>query len=174
MRKGFISFLLIACALKGGSAFKIEPPDIVDYKDPSGKIELHIPREGNPWLTVIDKKGQMTKHAWKAHMDQPSDVLLSPKNRVVLVLGGLGDPGLKLGLVEIYTFEGKLLKKIELSSMIDDLETMSQQFTEKMGPFQWIAGSELSKDETQAKINVCRKKVVEIDLKSFKVTVSNP
>ena len=158
-------------------AMKGFDPDISVYKDPSGSLELAVPKahDAKARLTVV-KAGKKTVHTWDVplHNNVPSKVVFSKARGLVILLGAAGDPGIGMGDVEIRDVTGKQLAFIPLKDHIPHLEDLSRGFGEKMGNFPWLGEVRVEDKDAVLHIMVCGKVAVAISLTDFKVTISTP
>jgi hypothetical protein len=171
-----MSMLIFACE---ANSMEVEPPELSHYQDASGTVKLEIPgpfSKKKPKVTVINSatgpaSKKETSYVWKA-TQIPSEVRISPQAKMIILLGGLGDSGSDLGLVEIRSYSGETLKTIKLEQNIPKMEKMSQEFGLNMGNFPWIEDAKLAVDGQSITINVCDKKKVTISFADFSIKIT--
>ena len=142
-----------------GFSMKVAVPEKVAYQDPTKKVTLTLFKDGKPKLTAGG-----VKHTWPERLLPPSEMLISAPAKKVVYIGGLGDPGMSLGRIDLYDFEGKKLASFDLHNDIPDLEALSKTMQEDMGNFPWVAGATLSADGNVANVDVCKSFVARVDL----------
>jgi len=163
-------FVLLAVALLGSeaNAMKISVPEVSRYADASGKVTLEIPR---PLSEGAARLHDGADHVWPGPTPVPSCVVFIPQHRIVALVGGIGDPGFELGLVELRSYEGAVLAKIDLNQEIPSLSHLSKTWQADRGNFPWIKSAAPSADGSVLGIDVCGKFAAFIDLASFRVDV---
>jgi hypothetical protein len=127
-------------------------PEKYEVESPSGKIKL----------VVVDFKATVTAgdmtFTWDERFHYPKDTLISDKAQLIYFLGGLGDPGLSLGDVDIRKLGGSQVQTVKLTNHLPDLEKWAEEWRTKMGPFPWISSARLVSDGAAIEIGVCDKK----------------
>ena len=145
-----------------GDAMKPFVPDTASYDAAHKQATLTIKRDG--WKAKLSDKATGKTFPWTDEIYYPSRAVLAPKQRKVILLGGLGDAGSDLGSILVYSFEGKKLAALNVKQVVPNLEALSQAFTEEMGPFQWLGDVALREAEGELRIAVCKKVQVTLNL----------
>lgn len=174
IRLALVLMISVFVISKNSHAFKPYAPKVSEYRAYDGQIQLRIPREGHPELRVNPPAvKQTTRYLWKeSKVHLPSQVAISARHQLVFLLGGLGDPGMRLGVIEIYSFEGQRLRLLDLHSEITNLEKMAVSLHGDMGNFPWITSVALSADETALEILVCGAYRVSLALPKLEIKIS--
>lgn len=174
LRLTLLFIISIFAISKSSHAFKPYAPKVSEYRAYDGQIQLRIPREGHPELRVNPPAvKQTTRYLWKkSKVPLPSQVAISARHQLVFLLGGLGDPGMRLGIIEVYSFEGARLRLLDLHSEIANLEKIAVPVHGDMGNFPWITSVTLSADETALDILVCGAYRVSLALPKLEIKIS--
>ncbi len=158
-------FLLLFSTI--GAAMSPHRPDLMIFKSPDKKLELHSP--------VRENSSLIKKHFFKNDKIQWPDSIMNveyvfsdPSLERLITIGGLGDSGASLGNVTFYKFTGEKVE-IELKEFIPNLEDLSRAIRD-FSNFPWISGIDLNSKELN--IWVCNKVMAKINLKDLKVVVS--
>jgi hypothetical protein len=160
---------ILAFAADAGAFKPAPPPKEMVYSDAGERVKLVLKTEGRS-VEVREAKGKV--HRWKGRVGLPEKVIISGKTRRVVMLGGYGAPCLELGRISIYSFEGKLLKAIDLTQQISDLKQLSKKYTRICCPCRWIHAARLDAGESKLTVNVCDARRVTIALDKLKITVA--
>ncbi|MBC7794115.1 MAG: hypothetical protein H7Z43_10445 [Clostridia bacterium] len=147
--------LLLAVVL----SMKVAVPEKSVYHDTAKKVTLTLFIDAPP---VLKAPGE--KHEWHERLLPPSKMLVSSATRTVVYIGGIGDPGVSLGRIDLYDFVGTKTLTLDLHEDIPSLEAFARTWIENMGNFPWIASASLDRDEKIATIDVCERYTVTIDL----------
>lgn len=167
MRHWGALFILLAVPFTQGAAMKPYRPDVLKFESADKKQSLSIPMP--PKKAVLQWNDK--KYKWpKLENPHPGEVLFNVPQKQVILLGGLGDPGIHLGDVVILSVEGKRLSAIDLKTALPDLETLSREDRD-MSNFPWISATQFEPAGKTLSIWVCHRRAVTIDLTSFTVTV---
>lgn len=135
----FIFFSLI------GSAMEPFRPDVMIFKSPDNKMELHSPVRKKTWLM---KKGLLKneKLTWSDSMSV-SYIFSDPSSERLIAIGGLGDSGSDLGEIIFYKLNGEKVN-IKLRESIPNLEELSRAYRD-FSNFPWISGIDLNQTYLQ-------------------------
>ena len=159
---------------------EVSPPELSKYSDASGTVSLEIPYPQDhkkPRVIVVDKNSTAKdkngeSYLWQ-EVDLPSQVLISAESKTVILLGSLGDSGQDLGKIDIRSYSGDILKKIDLTKQITNLENASKNDPLNMGNFPWIDHAALTGKGQSLHIDVCGIKAVDISLKDFSIHITD-
>ena len=143
-------------------------PDVLEFASEDHEYQLEIPLPPKQAALKWEEKHYKWPEIDNPH---PKIVLFNSAKDQIIFLGGLGDPGTELGHIYIYSKQGDLLKAIDLKAEMHDLEHLSRRWRE-LTNFPWLAAAELSFDEENLLLWVCRKKKVTIDLDTFSISVT--
>ncbi len=141
-------------------------PEILEFENNEGKYKLSIPFSPE---TPVLKWGTKTYTWSEIENPNPKLVVFDIANNQVILIGGLGDPGVDMGHILILGLDGKERDFINLSESLPDLEELSRNWRE-MHNFPWIATYRLEPDTLS--IWICRKKKAVIDLASYEVRIT--
>lgn len=138
-------------------------PDVLIFTSSDKKNELQIPKPpGKPTL-----KWSKENYQWpvieNAH---PKLVLFNAPEKQLILIGGLGDPGMELGKVYVYSLEGLLIKLIDLEKEIPELKNLSSEWR-VLHNFPWLAAFLLDKNGENVFFWICRQIKASINLKDF-------
>lgn len=155
--------ILVFLFSQQGSAMTIHRPEVMVFKSPDQKRELRLPlkapieflKEGE--VLEWSKEGKYTR--------SPSEVLFFPKIGRVILLGGLGDSSSMLGIIQIIKEDGKILKDLNVKTLIPKLEALAGEYG-MFGNFPWIAGIKLEGSHSFV-MDICEKYWVKVDVKNL-------
>jgi hypothetical protein len=165
-------------------------PAAARFENPLYKTELSIPDAvsgGAPVLRVKRHVGERagrravippSTHAWEkvGRVAVPSQVLIGEPAQAVALLGTAGDTRDGLGLIEVRSYEGRVIAFLDLSENIPDLEKKSADWAKATGKsaatFPWIVEARLLPDGVRAQLVVCGGAQVELSLRDGKLSVA--
>ena len=150
-----------------GKAMSPYRPEVLEFHSKDKRHALFIPKP--PKTPTLEWAGKL--HTWpKIQNPHPNRVLFNEPREQIILIGGLGDPGVNLGDLFIHSLSGDLVGYVELKKEFPELESMSRQWS-KRGNFPWVAGVRLAANGTHLRIWICRKLIASVDLGSFAVSI---
>lgn len=160
MKYIFLSLLFVFS--QQGFAMKPYRPEVMEFESKDKTRKLQLPMGKTPILYVDGNKID-----WEdiGEFNHPNRVVFFSSLKRIVFLGGLGDPGVDLGLIGVFDESGKLLKALNAGELITDLESLSRSYGTKTN-FPWIESAETS-GKSKLVINVCDKKKLELNVESL-------
>ncbi|MBC87101.1 MAG: hypothetical protein CL677_07955 [Bdellovibrionaceae bacterium] len=131
------------------NAVQVSPPEKMEFSSKNNQINMTISNQGS---AVVQAKE--TTYNWSEPVRLPSAVVISESKNSIFLLGGYGDSGSTLGLVDIYQLDGKSVAKIDLNDSLPDLKTMSSN-SSPMTNYPWLSSYQLSEEEDQLHLRIC-------------------
>ena len=167
--KGLLFQVLLVAIVVKVIAMTPYRPEVLTFFSEDKRTQINIPREGDTTLA----KNRNYSVTWPdlGEFKHPNKVIFFTEIKRVVFLGGLGDPGSDLGVIGVFDETGKLLKKFNAKDVIANLEKLSEEFSQMMPNFPWIAGVE-TKNE-MLNIDVCNKKLLSLNVKELLLTEKN-
>ena len=149
-----------------GIEMKPYRPDILEFNSDGMRHQLKIPIP--PEAATLTWDGE--EYKWpEVENSHPKLVLFNITKKQVILIGGLGDPGMDLGCIYFHSLQGEMVKYIDLKTEIPDLETMSRDWRE-LSNFPWLAAGDLDPGGENLFLWVCRKIKVTIALNDYIVS----
>lgn len=142
-------------------------PDLMVFVSPDKKMELHSKIYEK---SILVKKNLLTdeKIKWTENMNVEY-VFSDPTSTRLFSVGGLGDSGSDLGVVEFYNYEG-IKTTVQIKNILPDLEKLSRAHAD-FSNFPWISGLDIT--DSELLIWICDEVLVKITFKDLKSEVVN-
>lgn len=114
-------------------------PEILSFESQDKLWQLSIPQEGTAELRHSESK---QVYQWSdLQYRHPKQVEFFPALDKVVFLGGLGDPGMRMGEIGIFAKTGELLTALNAQSVVNNLEAIVRKNRRKTN-FPWIVDTE--------------------------------
>lgn len=142
-------------------------PNLIKFINPTKEQEIHSVKYEN--ANFVKKNGLFSKDehiSWTSGFN-PKYVLTDPSSCRIISIGGLGDPGSDLGVVEIYQTSGEKVT-INLKDSIEGLESLSREYG-MFSNFPWLTAIDL--DSKEMRFWVCDKVLATLNLSDFVVSI---
>ncbi len=153
-----IVFLILRSVIAMNPAF----PEEMNFFSPDRKVTLTISKDKRALIKIKKNTLLSNEIEWKDKIDYPAEVLIVNESKRIYLMGGDGDAGIDLGKILIYDFEGNIIKNVNVKDAIPDLEALARENGLK-GNFPWIKSFNYSESQKYVTINVCDKKIINID-----------